>query len=648
MPGLGVRRLAAAAVAVVLTATLGSGIPGSVASAAAGPAAKASLGTVPGLTAVTAGGEFSCGLRPASGGSTLWCWGRNTEAQLGLGSRGNDPVAPTQVGTRSDWVGVDAGGSTACAVRASGKLFCWGLNHRGQTGSKPSDPVTRPQRVKKIKAVRSVSVGWFHACAVATDGRAWCWGENGFGQLGKGDTKRHSKPQQLKGRWTSMDSSAWNTCGIRRSGKLKCWGRNLFGQVGAGEVGNVTRPVTVAPGTKWAEVDLSWTHACARTTQGAVHCWGRNDRSQVAAGADATYVNRPFAVPGGHVARSVSVSEGTSCLVDTGAQVWCWGDNRFGQVDATAGVDTAQPRKRSGSFAAVSGGWWHQCALQARSGAVCWGDDQRGQLGTAPVGKRGAVKGTSVRPLTGRRGSVTFRLATFNTLSNGHTRPGADSDHFGPSRMRADWTAQALDNNLVDVAGLQEQDAGQLSAILEGSAGRLAAFPDPRTTALSQTAIVWDKTKFTAVQTYTFRSQFIRRVLPRPAVRLRERTTGREFWVVTVHNAPNQYQKKRDQAVKAQVKEIKKLEATGLPVFFVGDLNEKKTAFCKIVGKTGLVAPQGGRVKADGTCVPPRHMRIDWLFGSASTVWSGFGFVRPPLVVLASDHMMVLSDVTLP
>jgi alpha-tubulin suppressor-like RCC1 family protein len=648
MPGLGVRRLAASSLALVVTlvVTLAVAAAGSVAAPVAPRVAKASVGSVPGLTAVTAGGEFSCGLRPATGGSTLWCWGRNTEGQLGLGSRGSTTMAPTQVGTRSDWVSVDAGGSTACAVRADRKVFCWGLNHRGQVGSKPSDPVTSPKRVKGIKDVRSVSVGWFHSCAVRTDGRAWCWGENGFGQLGKGDTRRHGKPQQLKGRWTSVKTSAWNTCGIRSSGKLKCWGRNLFGQVGAGE-GNVTRPVTVGPGITWAEVDLSWTHTCARTTQGAVYCWGRNDRGQVGSSA-AIYVNRPYAVPGGHVARSVSVSEGTSCLVDTGGQVWCWGDNRFGQVDAAAGAETAQPSKRSGTFSAVSGGWWHVCGLQARSGAVCWGDDQRGQLGTAPVGKRGTDKAAVARPAAGRQGSVTFRLATFNTLSNGHTRPGADADQFGPSRMRADWTAQALDHNLIDVAGLQEQDAGQLSAILEGSAGRLAAYPDPRKSALVQTAIVWDKTKFTAVQSYTFRSQFIRRVLPRPAVRLRERTTGREFWVVTVHNAPNQYQKKRDQAIKAQIKEIKKLEDTGLPVFFVGDLNEKKTAFCKIVGKTGLVAPQGGRVKGDGTCQPPRQMRIDWLFGSATTVWSGFGFVRPPLVVLASDHMMVLSDVTLP
>ncbi len=384
-----------------------------------------------------------------------------------------------------------------------------------------------------------------------------------------------------------------------------------------------------------------------------MRCWGRNDLGQ--AGADAPiYAATPVKVPGDHRAVSVATAEGSSCLVDRDGKLWCWGDNRYGQVAGTqpALPGARVPVQRGGTYsttpATVSGGWYHMCAETESGKAVCWGNNERGQLGDDGASSRGR-KASFSSPPRRDNAQLSFRLATLNTLGNHHTRPNADADNFAPSRVRADWTSQLLVNNGIQVAGIQEQDAGQLAAIVGGSQGRLASYPEPSAGDLGvETAIVWDTTDFEALETSVIYTQFVARKLPRPVVKLRQISTGREFWVMNIHNAGWAYQRKRNQATKVQIAKIKELEETGLPVFYVGDFNEKKTIVCKVMQKTGLVSASGGRLKPNGDCVTPKLMRVDWIFGSSTAAMEGFEFTKPPLARLSTDHWLPVVDVTVP
>jgi endonuclease/exonuclease/phosphatase family metal-dependent hydrolase len=216
--------------------------------------------------------------------------------------------------------------------------------------------------------------------------------------------------------------------------------------------------------------------------------------------------------------------------------------------------------------------------------------------------------------------------------------------------MRADWTAQALITNRLDVVGLQEPTAGQLQGILTAARGRYDAYPEPAAGDLGvEASLVWDTRKYEATRKLTIRTQFIARVLKRPVVRLKDKATGRQFWVMNVHNAPWQYQKKRNQATKVQIAKLKELERTGLPVFYVGDFNEKKTILCKVLRQTGLVSPYGGRINGQGRCVEPRQrMHVDWIFGPRAAKYNGFAYSRPPLVRLSTDHWVPVVNVQVP
>jgi hypothetical protein len=68
---------------------------------------------------------------------TLWCWGKNTRGQLGIGTR-DSTLVPAQVGTATDWDSVVANDSHTCALRGTRPdttLWCWGDNSEGQLGN---------------------------------------------------------------------------------------------------------------------------------------------------------------------------------------------------------------------------------------------------------------------------------------------------------------------------------------------------------------------------------------------------------------------------------------------------------------------------------------------------------------------------------
>ena len=245
-----------------------------------------------------------------------------------------------------------------------------------------------------------------------------------------------------------------------------------------------------------------------------MRCWGRNTHGQLGTGNTAGST-RPRVAAGGHAAVSIGVAEGTSCLVDAKGVLWCWGDNRYGQT-GSAGNSTLTPTRRAGTYSSVSGGWLHVCAASGAA-SLCWGNNERGQLGNGNPTDTKVPRISTPTPAP-RRSPYSFRLASFNVLGNGHSRPYAHDDRFGPSRMRAEWTAQALITGGIHVAGLQESSAGQLAGILTAAKGRYAAYPGPEKGDLGvETSLVWNTARFEATRKMTIRTQFIARVLPRPS-----------------------------------------------------------------------------------------------------------------------------------
>jgi alpha-tubulin suppressor-like RCC1 family protein len=529
-----------------------------------------------GAEAISSGGEHSCRL---PGDGSLVCWGRNSFGQLGDGKKGTQTPTPQRVTKGNPWRRLSAGGGTTCGIKKNDKLFCWGINHRGQLGDGSTKPRTRPTVVAPSKKWTSVNAGWFNTCGITKQTRLYCWGDNAAGQIGDGSsTKVRTKPTLVKRgkNWTSVSVGSRFVCATKKDGALYCWGGNLFGQLGHGSYAGKSKPARVGTSRNWAEVSTSWTHTCARNTSGGVYCWGRNTFGQVGDGT-VTTTPTPRQVIGGLEAVDITTTEGASCAVDDKARVQCWGNNAYGVIGDGSKAFTTSPEPGPVDMREIEGGWRHVCGVTTAGSPYCWGQNDRAQLGNGTL--TSSPSPTEVEPLPpADPGGVTdFRIATVNALGNGHTRPYAGDDSYAPSTTRMSWMADQLDNSAVDIMGLQETNADQTAHLVKASRNTWDVYPRPEAgDDAAEAALAWRTSVWELVEATTMMNQFISKELPRPIVKLRHKVTGKEIYVINVHNAPWDYQFKRNKATNVQIAKINELRATGTPVFYVGDMNEKR------------------------------------------------------------------------
>jgi alpha-tubulin suppressor-like RCC1 family protein len=96
-----------------------------------------------------------------------------------------------------DAVDLSVGMDFACAVRAGGRVTCWGSNERGQLGNPDSKDALLPRWVDDEFVASSVDCGAMHTCAMDVRGRPWCWGQNFASQLGDGTRQTRRDPTMV-------------------------------------------------------------------------------------------------------------------------------------------------------------------------------------------------------------------------------------------------------------------------------------------------------------------------------------------------------------------------------------------------------------------------------------------------------------------
>jgi len=207
---------------------------------------------VPGsYRAVEVGQGHTCAIRLDG---TLWCWGRNTENELG----DNDGIqirTPVQVGADSDWLAVEAGQSHSGGLRADRFAHFWGENvGRDSSEGAPFgipgvDNLTTPSRLDAPGDLASLRSDTFHSCAVDRSSNLFCWGRNIEGQLGVGDTEFRETPELVGAGYRAVAVGRFTACAVPSTGGLACAGENDDGQLGLGDTveRSVFTPVAFPP-----------------------------------------------------------------------------------------------------------------------------------------------------------------------------------------------------------------------------------------------------------------------------------------------------------------------------------------------------------------------------------------------------------------
>lgn len=249
--------------------------------------------------------------------------------------------------------------------------------------------------------------------------------------------------------------------------------------------------------------------------------------------------------------------------------------------------------------------------------------------------------------------STRFRVATFNVLGAGHT---VNSTKWEDGVTRMGYTVRLFRSLGLSVVGVQEMRRVQYDELKRLTGTEWAAWPGTRYHEASlQNSVVWKRAEWMVMRKETIRIPYLRgNEIRMPYVLLKHRTTGQRVWFSNFHNPADAHgdaEQWRDEATRRQLSLVRQLRADfpGVPVFYMGDFNEREEIFKKTLSKTDLYAANGGGRRSDGTWqLPPRPMPVDWIFGSRDIAMTGYRALRTALVQKASDHPLVTTDVTVP
>ncbi|MEE2677553.1 MAG: chromosome condensation regulator RCC1 [Myxococcota bacterium] len=337
---------------------------------------------------VATGLEHTCAL---SAPSTVECWGRNNRGQLGDGTLDDHALPAAVTGLAGlELVAVDAGEAFTCVQTLPGDLYCWGRNTEGQLGNGSTVSSSTPVAVVGLGGpVESFSTGRQHACAVLVGGTLKCWGDNVTGQLGDGTNSTRTSPVTISGiggAVTVVASGFDHTCVVTASGSALCWGDNFFGQLGDGGAAPESNVPGAVSGLSQGVSGLAagGFHTCARLAGGTMSCWGDNFYGQLGNATLTDHlVPEPVTGLGGAVA-SAHAGDSFTCARLVAGELQCWGENLDGQLGDGTTTDRSSPGTVGGLGGAVSQvdlGHFHACAKLATGAGFCWGDNTLGQLG---------------------------------------------------------------------------------------------------------------------------------------------------------------------------------------------------------------------------------------------------------------------------
>jgi len=326
----------------------------------------------------------------------IWCWGRSVEGQLGRGhaNSASDVAAISTPAGAPVFASISVGDAHSCGRSSPGEIWCWGDNSDGQLGDGSKINRSAPVQVIGLSGVPiTLTAGSNHTCVLLNSANAQCWGDNSYGQLGNNTTTDSTAPVTVKTSTASLtgvvdvEAGFVHSC-ARRASDVQCWGRNATGQLGNSTQSDSLTAVPVSGITSVAELALGVGFTCALLGTGGEKCWGDNAFGQL---GDGTTTNRTTPVSVLSVSNAIELSAMglASCVRESGGAVRCFGFNLLGQLGNGNTTSSSQAVTVTGGLSATSigGGSSTQCAVTGDA-LVCWGGNSDGQLGDGTTTNR--------------------------------------------------------------------------------------------------------------------------------------------------------------------------------------------------------------------------------------------------------------------
>lgn len=328
----------------------------------------------------------------------------------------------------ADVTQLSAASSTTCARLADGGVVCWGANGDGQLGleaTKPAwdrDPHPTAAPVAITGAAARVDVGDTGACAVLATGAVWCWGNDEQLQ----NAREGSVNQAVLGPGPAslgalavarVNVGSTTTLALTTGGDVASWGAvggkeaAVCGRMASISPDPVPNPIAELHGVTSLAVSPSFfkdqangfapfgivpppggqpgrnAHACA-IAKGEVSCWGKSDRGALCTGfPDVELLPASAPVSGKAWPQQVAVGDEITCVRLTDGTIQCCGDDARGRLGTgVEGLYSAFFTPASafkGHAVHVTASNRSVCALVQGGTVECWGSNLHGELGTS-------------------------------------------------------------------------------------------------------------------------------------------------------------------------------------------------------------------------------------------------------------------------
>ena len=198
---------------------------------------------------------------------TLWYWGGNSEAFL-----------PTQIGTETDWVKVNASSYAVAAIKSNGTLWTMGKNFEGVLGTGNTDDSyiqTVPIQVGTSSDWQSIFSGDANFYAIKTNNTLWSWGKPTVLGYQEATGNDHRYPHQVNAdTWKTISGCFNKTLGIKTDGTLYGWGsdsQHLISLNGFNQY-----PFQIGTDTDWKMIDVAQNFVIGVKENHTRWGWGSN------------------------------------------------------------------------------------------------------------------------------------------------------------------------------------------------------------------------------------------------------------------------------------------------------------------------------------------------------------------------------------